>query len=354
MLSDYLGDVTMTKTHNAYVGVPLAELSSSARGDIMEKVAQRAMERATGQCACAPTSGTCVNGRKRGRNQERCDFVISGRRVEVKSSQLKWDANRRSWTAHWQDIKRDAYDDLLLVLYTPFGVYMFTHDGTYGVSSRGVVSRGVNVKVYAPRNVESISIATDAMLAKLNHVRYASLAFSDFEDFVTTTTTHNAYIGVPLAGMSEKARGDVLEQVARRVMEEKLGLCANDPMHGTCINGSKRGKNNAACDFVIGDRRVEVKSAQMRWDSHARCWTAHWQNIKRDAHDELVLVLYTPSGVHVFVHDGAYGVTTRGTLQTACGGVVRVLASRNSASIAIATEALLTKMDHMHYASLAY
>ena len=127
MLSDYLS-VTTTKTHDAYVGVPLATHSSKARGDILEIAAMRVMEEKMGNKAQTPTSGTCVNGAKRGRNSEEYDFLIAGRRVEVKSAQLSWNAYKRHWRASWQNIKRDAYDDLLLVLYTPLGVHLFLHD----------------------------------------------------------------------------------------------------------------------------------------------------------------------------------------------------------------------------------
>ena len=134
MLTDYLA-ATSTVTQDAYTGIPLATHSASARGDILERVAMRVMEQKTGEKAHPPPPGTCVNGRKRGRNREAYDFMIAGRRVEVKSAQLTWDSSTRRWKAEWDCIKRDAYDDLLLVLYTPFGVHIFVHDHAYGVST---------------------------------------------------------------------------------------------------------------------------------------------------------------------------------------------------------------------------
>ena len=180
MLSDYLDGVTTTKTHDAYVGVPLATLSSKARGDILERVAKRLMEEKTGGRACVPLSGTCVNGRKRGRTSETCDFVIANRRVEVKSAQLSWDTANRHWSAKWQNIKPDAHDDLLLVLYTPSGVHMFKHDRKYGLSTNGMsqFTSGGSINSYGPSNVESIATATDAILVKLGPMWYASLGYS--------------------------------------------------------------------------------------------------------------------------------------------------------------------------------
>jgi hypothetical protein len=208
MLSEYLDGIVTTTTHDAYKGVPLATHSSKARGDILERVARRVMEKTMGMKSYDPSPGVRVNGRKRGRSSETYDFRIAGRRIEAKSSQLLWDRQHTRWVAQWQSIKRDEYDDLLLLLYTPTGLYMFLHDHTYGVSTHGKKQHacGGVVTVCASRNEPSISAATDAIRAKLASMHYASIDFSEFEDLVTTTTTHDAYDGVPLATQSPKAR----------------------------------------------------------------------------------------------------------------------------------------------------
>jgi hypothetical protein len=178
MLRDYL-DTTTTKTHDAYVGVPLANHSSGARGDLLERVARRVMERKVGEKTCDAAPGVCVNGRKRGRNRESHDFMMANRRVEVKTAQLGWDRTRTRWRVPWKGIKRDAHDDLLLVLYTPFGLYLFKHDHTYGVSTTGKAqsSAGGVIQVYGPKNESSISAALEVLLAKLQPMHYATLAY---------------------------------------------------------------------------------------------------------------------------------------------------------------------------------
>jgi len=354
MLTDYIPSKTTTTTHDAYADVPLATHSSSARGNILERVAMRVMEEKMGETAHPPPPGTCVNGAKRGRNREAYDFTIAGRRVEVKSAQLKWNSSGRRWQAQWQNVKRDAYDDLLLVLYTPFGVRIFVHDHVYGVSTSGKLqgASGGNVVVRAP-HVTSISEALDVVLGKLSHMHYATVPFTDFT--ATTTTTHDAYADVPLATHSSQARGNILERVAMRVMEERSGETAHPPAPGTRVNGAKRGRNSEAYDFTIAGRRVEVKSAQLAWDSGTRrVWRALWQNIKREAYDDLLLVLYTPFGVHIFVHDHTYGVSTNGILQGVSGGYVTVVAPRNMTCISEALDVVLGKLSHMHYATLTY
>lgn len=171
---------------------------------------------------------------------------------------------------------------------------------------------------------------------------------------VTTTKTHDAYDGVPLATLSSKARGDIMEVVAMRIMEEKMGEKAQTPTSGTCVNGSKRGRNSEEYDFLIAGRRVEVKSAQLKWNTHKRYWWVNWQHIKRDAYDDLLLVLYTPLGVYLFLHDHTYGVTTNGKSQHACGGSIYVWGRRNEACVSVTLDFILGKLNHMHYATLAY
>lgn len=102
---------------------------------------------------------------------------------------------------------------------------------------------------------------------------------------------------------------------------------------------------------MIEGRRVEVKSAQLAWDAFHHYWNGKWQNIKRDAYDDLLLVLYTPLGVYLFLHDHAYGVATNGKLQNVSGGSVSVY---GSGSITAALDVILGKLNHMHYATLAY
>ena len=171
---------------------------------------------------------------------------------------------------------------------------------------------------------------------------------------VTTTKTHDAYVGVPLATHSSKARGDILEVAAMRIMEEKIGENAHPPTPGTCVNGAKRGRNSEEYDFMIEGRRVEVKSAQLAWDAYKRYWKAKWQKIKRNAYDDLLLVLYTPLGVHLFLHDHVYGVTTPGKSQSVCGGNVQVCGRKDETCISASLDVILGKLNHMHYATLAY
>ena len=136
--------------------------------------------------------------------------------------------------------------------------------------------------------------------------------------------THAAYVGVPLTDLSGKARGDVLESVVRRILEQRAGEAATDAVPGVTVAGRKRGHPHAPYDFDLSGRRIEVKSAQLAWNAHKSRWEAEWQHIKPDEHDDLYLVLYTPSGVYIHHHNGVYGVSTHGKQQAARGGSVKV------------------------------
>jgi hypothetical protein len=54
-------------------------------------------------------------------------------------------------------------------------------------------------------------------------------------------------------------------RVVRKFLEHSTGSSATDPVLDMTITGKKRGRNAAPYDFLLGDRRVEVKSAQLKW-----------------------------------------------------------------------------------------
>ena len=62
-----------------------------------------------------PVPGRHIDGRRRGVYNAEYDFLVNGRRVEIKSSQLKWDAGTRTWKVSFVGLKFGAFDDLLLV-----------------------------------------------------------------------------------------------------------------------------------------------------------------------------------------------------------------------------------------------
>ena len=174
-----------------------------------------------------------------------------------------------------------------------------------------------------------------------------TMPLCDYLDVSRRTVTHDAYVGVPLADLSSKARGDTLECVVRRVLEQRACEAATDPVAGATVSGRKRGRSSAAYDFGLCNRHVEVKSVQLKWNMHKRRWEAVWQNIKPGEHDDLYLALYTPSGVYIHLHNGVHGVTTHGKQQAANGGKVCVCGPRSEPSLETATAVVCRKLAPM-------
>ena len=351
-LCDYF-DPRRTVTHDAYVGLPLADFSAAARGDALECIVRRVLEQRAGEAATDPVAGATVSGKKRGRGSAAYDFKLCGRRVEVKSAQLAWNKHRVRWNVFWRNIKPEEHDDLYLALYTPSGVHIYLHDRVYGVTTNGKAqaARGGIVHAYAPRSQPSIKEATAVVCEKLAPMLVAFVSREQL-DAQRRTVTHDAYVGLPLADFSAAARGDALECIVRRVLEQRAGEAATDPVAGATVSGKKRGRGSAAYDFKLCGRRVEVKSAQLAWNKHRVRWNVFWRNIKPEEHDDLYLALYTPSGVHIYLHDRVYGVTTNGKAQAARGGIVHAYAPRSQPSIKEATAVVCEKLAPMLVAHL--
>ena len=128
-----------------------------------------------------------------------------------------------------------------------------------------------------------------------------------------------------MAARGAKSRGTILERIARRHGE----LCHpdstfEDPDPGVDKNGKKRGKGAAKNDYNCDGARQEAKSAQLAWDKYLNLWKFEFKGIKKDLHDDLVLVFYTPAGLHIYVHDGVLGVSTAGKRTTTKGTKIQL------------------------------
>ena len=357
-----------TPAQEAYRGVPLAAETAAHRGVILEEIVRRAWEAYAGEATCdalLAEDAACVNGRKRARGNTSCDFLGGAcrRRFEVKTAQLSWVHTMRRWEVKWCKIKREAHDVLLLALFAPSGLYIFKHDGSFGVSTNGrsQASTGGKVQINGAAGETCIERATRTIVDRMRAMLCVHLPCEELlaiGERGVSTTTQRAYEQVPLSAMPLKRRGVLIEGVARRVWEEHAGETTLDPVDDEadrCANGHRRSRGCASYDFLDhGGRRFEVKSAQLRWNQANHMWCAHWMHIKPGAHDCLLLALYTPSGLHLFRHDGMYGVTTHGCSQGSSGGGVSVYGPRGECAIERATEVVLGKLRPMFLKTLRY
>lgn len=344
-----------------YTHAPLAVLSGKTRGEILERVVRRHDElegHPAGRFEDA-LAGLCVNGSKRGRARALYDYARDGVRVEVKSARLI--RRRDRWNVAFEGVKGDAHDELRLALYAPNGVRVFLHDGASGTTSSGVAQRhrGHSVQFYGPRGVLDWNEALAAIGAKMEHMHVATIAFNNsaYADLFAQPPPRMArvYGGAVLARVSPQFRGKILETFARLhdARQHHPGATFNDAARGHCVNGVRRGPHATAYDYARNGTRVEVKSAQLTYDTSLKLWHALFQNIKAIAHDELRLVLYTPDAIDVFVHDGTTGVVRAGKKQSACGGNVVVRSTRGEEDWSRARAQIRRKWAAMHVGTVA-
>jgi len=298
--------------------VPLRDVAPQARGGILEAVARRRDERRCGAGRVVDAApGARCDGSARGANTAANDYdVLLGaggaggarRRVEVKSAQLKWNKSCRRWWAQFTNIKPACFDALVLVLYAPSGLYVLDYDL---VKRRGMCGAVLQSQAMAMITMLCPTHQTDcaAALAHLlaghldgaERIAFDAPAYADV--LARRTVTHAAYVGAPLAALNGKLRGAALEAAARR-WDAAAGLATLDPpADGLRRNGARRGRASATYDYGVAAAggapvRVEVKSAQLKWDKSSRRWWAQFVNIHREHHDALRLVLYTPRGAY--------------------------------------------------------
>ena len=172
---------------------------------------------------------------------------------------------------------------------------------------------------------------------------------------ITTSKTHKAYQNVLLGNVCPQLRGDIIQNnVFRKVLPEITGEKIHDPDTGTTISGKKRGRNSAPFDSWLGNRKIEVKSAQLSWNTNGKYWRAQFKNIKQKEYDDLYLGLYTPSGLYMFKHDHKFGISTHGKEQESCGGSIQVYGPCKEEDIEVATNAIYEKLKSMHVKTLKY
>lgn len=128
--------------------------------------------------------------------------------------------------------------------------------------------------------------------------------------------TSQLYREIPLASMSPPLRGLRVQKI---VMEVDNLIHANstfaEPDPEERIDGKKRGKNMASYDWSRDGKRIEVKHSQLSFYRARRFWYCAFRGVKHACFDELLLAIYSPSGLDIFKHDGSYGLrdTGRGT-----------------------------------------
>ncbi|CAE7796643.1 mad2l1-1 [Symbiodinium sp. CCMP2456] len=165
-----------------YMGVPLSELSPSARALRLERVAF-AVDQMLHPCSnfrrdagSAEVVGEVLLQR-RGSYRTSADWLRDDIKVEFKSAKLSWVRRTSRWKCHFHGIKFGsespatpaAFDELWLGLYTPRGLHVLQYGGSIGRCTAGVKTDldGHSVHVSGPSGQECPDASLEVILNKL-------------------------------------------------------------------------------------------------------------------------------------------------------------------------------------------
>ena len=364
----------------AYAGDPLDEISFSKRGLMLEQLARRMLERMHPDCysqdADAQPLGVCVNGRKRHVRQAEWDWVFKGRRVELKTGQLSYDAVRMTWRVAFLAVKfagghmaGQPFHDLYILLYAPDGFYLIKHDLQTGVSRDGrrTASCGHTIRIRGRRG-QSWKEALETILGKLTVqgcselVSYAARSdplaealYSRLSLIKASDPVQQAYEGTPLSTMNQVLRAQRIQQIAYEWDQMQSPHSRFESTAGELTSeGHRRSSSNAAVDWVRDGVRVEVKSAMLRLNSRKNAWECSFANIKEGTapdgsnayFDELWLAIYSPYAVDFFKHrDWQVRLWSAGMRTSAMGKRLSISAGARNQCVSSALEHIKARLQ---------
>ena len=305
------------ETCKPYLGDPLAEASPCRRGNLLQLLGQKLVEQSKGGCKL-----------ELARHRDGWDCLIDYRKVKFKSSQLAFNKFGKRWEVRFRGVMsahagfREAaqFDDLYLLIYSPAGIHLLLHDLQTGVSSDGRRTSGLGQLIHlGGQRQEGWSTALRYIIDRLTiegsckllaHVEpWDPLVQELVNSLQEESATHaGAYNGVPLSRMNPMLRGLRVQQIAL-VVDQMLHPHSSFHEHGV---------GNKPADWIRDDVRVEVKHAQMCL--HKKGFRCTFRGIKsaeagvrhKALFDELWLAIYSPLGLHMFKHDGLFGLTSAG------------------------------------------
>ena len=352
-----LGKVGVTQ--EAYAGNPLAALSFSKRGLLLQAWAKRFLaEKYPDLEMLPPQLGECIDGRKRSMHTAEYDIIFGGRRVELKSAQLC--CSTSGFWATWRGVKFPAFDDLYLTLLSPDGLRLFKHDLNVGLSTDGqrTMRTGYIVRVYGGPNHRSWEAATEKVLHTLCHkgscsqIGYSEVGDSIVQEILSENKDAGSmfYTGKPFASLNGAARGIRMQEV---VFEVDQMLNTNSTFsfpHGeeTYLGPSwVRSRANATSDWIRDGARIETKHSKLRFNTTTQRWECDFCNIKPDLFDELLLAVYSPSGIFVFVSTTCLPLSTQGVSTDVSGHWFRVGGPKHELDPSRSLETIFAKLSRL-------
>ena len=297
-------------TEQVYAHTPVAGLGQTQQGKILQEWAKGVLQKQNPQAEISdPDLGTCCNGSRRGPHQAEYDFLMGGRRVEIKSSRMAWSTPEGRWTVRFSSIKlpygvrtETAFDDLYLVILSPKGMHLIKHDlvTRIGACGKRTGVSGHMIRVYGSTQTNCWEDACDKILEKLcrrggcrmvHEQPFTELSFKKILS-ESVSPAQAAVAGLPMSSMSRERRGNRIQEIGL-ALDRRL-----NPQ--SAFTGGNRGTSNAPADWVRGMRRVELKSSMLTFDRSNNRWQCNFYCIKTDLFDELWLAIYTSVGIHYY------------------------------------------------------
>ena len=160
-----------TDFSSTFAGVPLANCDPRTRSALLKRLVREVDARRHPEAAIANAIVSSVS-----RKAAAYDWQRDDSRVACKSSGLIWSPSHRRWKVLFKHVKPmgadGAYDELLLALYSPWGVHVYRHDRRIGVSTSGketAVMMKHEIGISGPAGEESWRTALDeGILPKLD------------------------------------------------------------------------------------------------------------------------------------------------------------------------------------------
>ena len=299
-------------TEKIYAGTAVSGLGQAQQGKILQEWARKVLQEKNPKTEILdPESGLRSNGSLRGRHQAKYDFLMGGRRVEIKSSRMAWRSREERWNVQFFRVKipfgertESVFDDLYLVLLSPRGLHMIKHDLVTGISTRGKLTEvsGHMIRVYGRTGTNCWEDALNEILWKLCKRGGCSVLGESFGELDLqkkllsqgSSAAQAAVAGLPMSTMSREKRG-------KRI--EAIGLTIDGMLHplsSFSLAEGRSGKSNASADWVRGSVRVELKSCLLTFERTRNRWRCGFQGIKPNLFDELWLAIYTSVGTHYY------------------------------------------------------
>ena len=359
----------------AYDGHPLAEMNPTRRGALLQEWARQMLQQKYPASIFADANpGTCVNGQRRGRTQSEFDFTMDRQKIEVKSASLHWVERDKTWGVMFRCVKfshlfsqKATFDVLYLVLFSPKWLYLIEHDMRTAISSSGLSTNvtGHNIRIVGARGA-TLQDSVDAILEKLctggdcSLVARASISDSLISNLCEkhSDDASEFFSGKPFSSMSPKLRGSLIEQLVLRI--DQMLHPSNSffvPCDELTVSGGQRGRHRASVDWIRDGKRIEVKHSKLSFSTSRQHWRCNFYDIKQDCFDELLLAIYSPKGLDVFKHDGAFGLAKTGRRTGIRGKELRILAPCGELDPLIALQCIIAKLignNCQHTASIVW